>query len=585
MTTWEATRNVLSDSSLDRFRTDFKTFAMLKPPQFLHNLNTSGLGMKPGNIRKDLVEGASMVTEGLEKLRREFLAYKETNNQLHQATQLQLTATTSTLSALTNTVEKMGDRLVSTQRAVLFQSHEVSLSRALTDVKSNALSLRVSILQEADPVKRAEMVELLRSLQEEDDRLKADLAKTSHDFLAVVQGASVGKLVSAASETATQSTIAPPGLCRPADSVDSERSASAKKRRLHPPSQTGSSATLDRSPRGSMSIDDITGVQSQLPDKVRDYQWLHEQLTAADDDTSDASMMHVPSPRRCFGRAFYGVLDTLRDLNYCHRSRTFSCRSTLPNSNHALFLVALMFFLCLAELAHASAPPSSTATLSIYALNANGLVQPVKQHTINSIIKAKNPQAFVLGETKTKSKLGDSLLYDDYDIYEESGQQDETHHPVKWGIIVGIRKDIQVAQRLDIRQRSLKGRIIALDLVLPTSDGRCFPHRFVGVYAPWNPGDAGVSQSFWKDLTDVCRSTPHAWTIAGDLNATVSQLERSSGGAIARSQYLQFLADTDALDLWINYPDRSRRSDWTCRGHHSKGSIPEGSIIDRIATS
>ena len=85
------------------------------------------------------------------------------------------------------------------------------------------------------------------------------------------------------------------------------------------------------------------------------------------------------------------------------------------------------------------------------------------------------------------------------------------------------------------------------------SDGRCLPHRFVGVYAPWNPGDDGVSWLFWNDLTDICRSIPYMWMIAGNMNATVSWLEKASGGIEARSQYLRFLADTNAHDLWTDF--------------------------------
>jgi len=235
----------------------------------------------------------------------------------------------------------------------------------------------------------------------------------------------------------------------------------------------------------------------------------------------------------------------------------------------------------LLQTTHASMLPPTTSTLSIYALNAN-----VKQNSINLVVKARNPQSFVLGETKTKSKLSSSLPYHGYDIYEEAGEQDQPHHPVKWGIVVGVRKDIQISRRLNIKYRSLKGRVIVLDLVLPSSDGRCYPHRLIGVYAPWNPGDDGISHSFWTDLTDLCKTTTTAWTLAGDLNATVSSFEKTSGGVFAQAQFLQFLVDTNAYDLWTNYPDRSKRSDWTCRGHYSNdGPIPEGSIIDRIVTS
>jgi hypothetical protein len=510
MTTWKATCEVLSDSSRDRFLSDFKSYEMLKPPQLLHSLNTSGLGKKPGNIRKDLIEGASMVTEGLDKLRWEFNAYKETNNQLHQATQLQLTATTSTLTALTSTVNDLGDCLVNTQRAVLFQSQEVSLSRAITDIKSNAISLKVNLLMESDEEKRCDILLLLRAIEEEETRLKSELARTSHDFLSVVQGTSVGQLVSSAPSMSTQSSITSqqmsphsPGLSHSLDDPALGQPATGKKQRLEPATDTP----------------DMDG---QMKNEVRDYKRPLEPLTVADDDMPDASMKRLPKTRTRLGCRFFGVFDTLRDLSSCHHSCTVSCRSNLSILNPTILLTMFIFFVGFVKLVNASAPPSSTATFSIYALNANGLVQPVKLNDINSAIKAMGPQVFVLGETKTKSKLKGSLPSKDYDIYEEPGEQDETHHPVKWGIVVGVQKDIQIAQRLEVKHKSLKGRIIALDLVLPTSDGRCLPHRFVGVYAPWNPGDEGVSRSFWHDMTEICRSTSHAWTIAGDLNATVS---------------------------------------------------------------
>jgi len=604
MTTWKATCEVLSDAACDRFKTDFKGYDMMQPPQLLHNLNTSGLGKRPGSIRKDLAQGASMVTEGLDKLRREFHAYKETNNQLHQATQLQLTATTSTLTTLTNTVNNMEDRIVNTQRAILFQSQELCLTRALTDLKSNSMSFKVNLMLEMDEGKKREINALLSLMEDEEKRLKSELLSTNRDFLTVVQGASVGQLLSNAppvspspstsnpAPTPTQASTAPPGLGRPspisANSLDWELSASAKKRKLSMavPTSPDAHAHAQTLP-GSMLVDNQAHIQELPADKVRCRSLPPpKSLIAANDGIPDPSMKRITKSLPRVGCTFRGVFDTLRNLTVCHRSRTsLSCRSWSPNSSVPLFFGLFVLFIGLAQVAHASTPPPATSTLSIYALNANGLVQPVKQNNINSVIKAKSPQAFVLGETKTKSKLRNSLPCDEYDIYEEPGEQNEAHHPVKWGIVVGIRKDIQVAQRLEIGHKSLKGRVVVLDLILPTSDGHCSPHRLIGAYAPWNPGDDGVGHSFWADLADICRSTPNTWTLAGDLNATVSSLERASDGVIACTQYLRFLANTDAQDLWINYPDRSRRVDWTCRGHYSDGLIPEGNIIDRIATS
>lgn len=50
MTTWKATCEVLSDTTCDHFKTDFKGYDMMQPPQLLHNLNTSGLGKRPGSF-------------------------------------------------------------------------------------------------------------------------------------------------------------------------------------------------------------------------------------------------------------------------------------------------------------------------------------------------------------------------------------------------------------------------------------------------------------------------------------------------------------------------------------------------------
>ena len=98
---------------------------------------------------------------------------------------------------------------------------------------------------------------------------------------------------------------------------------------------------------------------------------------------------------------------------------------------------------------------------------------------------------------KHTTKLGRKLNTTDYyNVFEETGIQKWTtnHHLYKWGIqvVVGIQKDhIEVAQRLDQLDLplSLKGRVVALDLVLGTNTkGKGFLHCFiVGTYAPWNP--------------------------------------------------------------------------------------------------
>lgn len=129
----------------------------------------------------------------------------------------------------------------------------------------------------------------------------------------------------------------------------------------------------------------------------------------------------------------------------------------------------IVLFAGLLSVANAAMP---TTTFSIYALNANGLVQLIKLSHINNVINAHKPHIFVISKTKMQSKLSKSLPYLDYDIYEEPGERCEGHHIFKWGIVMGIRKDVQIVQRLLLKQASLKGRVIALDVVLPNSTGK-----------------------------------------------------------------------------------------------------------------
>jgi len=86
------------------------------------------------------------------------------------------------------------------------------------------------------------------------------------------------------------------------------------------------------------------------------------------------------------------------------------------------------------------------STLSVYALNANRLVHPGKIAHINSVIKVRRPHLFVISKTKTNSKMGGKLLRDDYNIFEETGVKTKNHHLYKWGIMVGVHKDLQILQ-------------------------------------------------------------------------------------------------------------------------------------------
>jgi hypothetical protein len=219
-------------------------------------------------------------------------------------------------------------------------------------------------------------------------------------------------------------------------------------------------------------------------------------------------------------------------------------------------------------------------TLSIYALNANGFVSPAKIHHMNNVIHSRCFHVFVISETKTSLKMGSKLSSLGYNVYEETGVQCTNHHISKWGIILGIQNNIQVSQPINVSDTSLSGWVVAVDVILGTTTGKGFTHRIIGAYAPWNPGvDNG---DFWTQIAKVCRSSQYSWTLAGDLNATISSVERPSGGNDARWQFARFLNETDGFDLWETQPDQNRERDWTCR---ARGANVGGNIIDRVVTS
>ena len=130
-------------------------------------------------------------------------------------------------------------------------------------------------------------------------------------------------------------------------------------------------------------------------------------------------------------------------------------------------------------------------------------------------------------------------------------------------MILGIRKDIQILQRVTTTQLSLKGRIIAADVALLTHNGIAFTHRVIGVYAPWNPGGPNNEGLYWPALTKFCLNTTTSWSLTGDLNATVASFEQKSGGQEVRKIFLDFLESTNSHDLWSNREDHNHLKDWT----------------------
>ncbi|KAJ4468947.1 hypothetical protein C8R41DRAFT_984600 [Lentinula lateritia] len=126
---------------------------------------------------------------------------------------------------------------------------------------------------------------------------------------------------------------------------------------------------------------------------------------------------------------------------------------------------------------------------------------------------------------------------------------------------------------------TLRGRVVAVDIAVQTSNGQAFIHRIFGVYAPWDPGNI-ETQQFWPKLTQIICQTQTSWSLAGDTNATVNAEERSMGGGDARTQFIKFLNDVNGQDLWSLQPERNRMQHWTSRSRSNE--LSDGSIIDHV---
>ena len=167
----------------------------------------------------------------------------------------------------------------------------------------------------------------------------------------------------------------------------------------------------------------------------------------------------------------------------------------------------------------------------------------VKLQQFSDAVRSRRPHVFVVSETKTNTKLCNSLPHHEYKIFEESAESSNNFHMFKWGMLLCVQKDLQVLQQVITDQHSLKGRMIEIDLALLTLDGQAFTHHIIGTYAPWNPGGSNDDDSspFWSVLMAFCLYTTTPWLLARDLNATVTPFEHKGGGHEARRLFLKIL--------------------------------------------
>ncbi|KAF8220851.1 hypothetical protein L208DRAFT_1331387 [Tricholoma matsutake] len=160
-------------------------------------------------------------------------------------------------------------------------------------------------------------------------------------------------------------------------------------------------------------------------------------------------------------------------------------------------------------------PTFAQSELMVCALNANGL-SPVKLAIISLLLMKLAPLFFALSETKTQTNAASNLQISNYEVFEEKAVLCASPSTlVKWGIILGVRKDIQIVAHVPLNLEPLKGCVVCVDVVVSSlsSSSTSFIHRVFAVYAPCDPGADNLSLNFWPCLTDVVRDTKTSWSL------------------------------------------------------------------------
>ena len=242
------------------------------------------------------------------------------------------------------------------------------------------------------------------------------------------------------------------------------------------------------------------------------------------------------------------------------------------------FLLLLWLALSCASVASAS------STFRTAAINTNGLANPMKSNAVSSFLSSENPHAWVVTETKADSPVASRIRTSAYKTYESVGTKTKGKS-AKWGIILGVSSSLQ-SQNVPIPDH-LRSRALCVDITLPTSSGKAYIHRLIGVYAPYDPGgndEVDYVQSYWDSITGLCLTAPYSWEVLGDCNASLAPSESTgtwvqlcrAGRAIS-----SFLSSTNGTDVWSLQGDNDARINPTFKSY-ATGSQK---ILDRCLLS
>jgi hypothetical protein len=205
----------------------------------------------------------------------------------------------------------------------------------------------------------------------------------------------------------------------------------------------------------------------------------------------------------------------------------------------------------------------------------------METNAIKQFVSTTRPHIWIINETKSSSPVASRVFVSGYDTYESTALHTSSHSS-KWGVIAAVRRDLH-SQRV-VPPDGLAGRVIVLDVAIPTSSARGFILRLIALYAPWDPGGPQPTpRQFWSMISTLCRDAPcQAWCVIGDCNLTLDSVELSGSHTLPspnRLPYLDFLRESQGHDLWANHNDRSALTHYTFSCGHSR------SILDHVAHS
>lgn len=141
-----------------------------------------------------------------------------------------------------------------------------------------------------------------------------------------------------------------------------------------------------------------------------------------------------------------------------YKSHVYYLLTPFALSFTARFLLYVLVFSFLVTHAYAQ-PTSSHSSFDVCALNANRLVSPAKLACVGPLLASLLPRFFALSEMKTTSSVAPNLPVNrgKYELFEEKGIQCASSQRGKWGVILGIHRDVQIITRVPLAQESLKG--------------------------------------------------------------------------------------------------------------------------------